>query len=97
MALFKAYFENGEDIGDTAVLLDIAEGAGLDRAMIARLLESDADRDDIRARDAHARARGVTGVPTFVIANTHVVPGAQPPELWSQVLSELAQAASDGT
>ncbi len=94
--LFKAYFENGEDIGDTAVLLDIAEGAGLDRAMIARLLDSDADREDIRARDAHARARGVTGVPTFVIANTHVVPGAQPPELWSQVLSELAQAASDG-
>ncbi len=95
--LFKTYFANGEDIGDTAVLLDIAEGAGLDRAMIARLLESDADRDDIRARDAHARARGVTGVPTFVIANTHVVPGAQPPELWSQVLSELAQAASDAT
>ncbi|MEM9425504.1 MAG: DsbA family oxidoreductase [Pseudomonadota bacterium] len=93
--LFKAYFENGQDIGDPAVLLDIAEGVGMDRAMTERLLQGDGDRDDIRARDAHARERGVTGVPTFVIANTHVVPGAQPPELWSKVLHELTQDAAD--
>ncbi len=67
--LFKAYFEEARDIGDHGVLLDIAEEAGLDRAMIRRLLESDADREDIRARDAHARERGVTGVPTFVVAD----------------------------
>lgn len=89
--LFKAYFENGQDIGDAGVLLEIAEGVGLDRALIGRLLDSDADREDIRARDAHARARGVTGVPTFVVANTHVVAGAQPPELWAKVLDELGQ------
>ena len=94
--LFKAYFEAGQDIGDRNVLLDIAEGVGLDRAMIERLLDSDADREDIRARDAHARARGVTGVPTFVVANAHVLPGAQPPELWEQVLSELAAQNDEG-
>ena len=94
--LFKAYFEAGQDIGDRNVLLDIAEGVGLDRAMIERLLDSDADREDIRARDTHARARGVTGVPTFVVANAHVLPGAQPPELWEQVLSELAAQNDEG-
>ncbi|MEM7718856.1 MAG: DsbA family oxidoreductase [Pseudomonadota bacterium] len=88
--LFKAYFEQGEDIGDHGVLLTIAEGVGMDRAMTERLLEGEADRADIQSRDAHARERGVTGVPTFVIANTHVVPGAQPPELWHKVLEELA-------
>ncbi len=88
--LFKAYFENGEDIGDHSVLLEIAEGVGMDRAMTERLLASGADLEDIRSRDAHARERGVTGVPTFVLANTHVVPGAQPPELWNQVLDEIA-------
>ncbi|MEM7752343.1 MAG: DsbA family oxidoreductase [Pseudomonadota bacterium] len=93
--LFKAYFENGQDIGDPGVLLDIAEGVGMDRAMTERLLAGDGDCDDIRARDAHARKRGVTGVPTFVIANTHVVAGAQPPELWANVLHELTQDASD--
>ena len=93
--LFKAYFENGEDIGDKAVLLDIAEGVGLDRAMTERLLDGDADREDIRARDLHARERGVTGVPTFVLANTHVVTGAQPPELWNKVLDDLAGDTGD--
>jgi predicted DsbA family dithiol-disulfide isomerase len=95
--LFKAYFEEGRDIGDHTVLLDIAEGIGMDRAMTERLLSSDADADDIRARDAHTRDRGVTGVPTFVLANQHVLPGAQPPELWQQVLDDLArQTDSDG-
>jgi predicted DsbA family dithiol-disulfide isomerase len=88
--LFRAYWREGRDIGDRAVLLDIAQAQGLDRAMIARLFESGADADDIRARDAHARKRGVTGVPTFVVANRHVVPGAQPPELWDQVIGEIA-------
>ncbi|MEM1066721.1 MAG: DsbA family oxidoreductase [Pseudomonadota bacterium] len=94
-SLFRAYFREGRDIGDHDVLLDLAEAAGLDRAMIARLLGSDADYEDIRARDAHARARGVTGVPTFVVAEQHVVVGAQPPELWGQVIEDLAKAASD--
>ena len=93
--LFKAYFEEGLDIGDRTVLLDIAEGIGLDRAMIERLYESDADTDDIRARDTHARERGVTGVPTFVLANQHVVPGAQPPELWQQVIDEIIEKMKD--
>ena len=93
--LFKAYFEEGRDIGDRDVLLEIADGVGLDRSMIARLLDSDADAKDIQARDAHARDRGVTGVPTFVVGNRHVVPGAQPPELWSQVINELAGSEID--
>ncbi len=95
-ALFRAYWREGRDIGDRAVLLDIAEAQGLDRAMIARLYESGADADDVRARDAHARKRGVTGVPTFVVANQHVVPGAQPAELWDQVIGEItAQLKAD--
>lgn len=88
--LFRAYFEEGRDIGDPAVLTDIAGRAGLDPAMTGRLLEGDADRADIRTRDAHARARGVTGVPTFVVAGRHVVPGAQPAGFWTGVIDELA-------
>lgn len=93
-SLFAAYFREGRDIGDPEVLLDIAGQIGLDVEMTRRLLQSDADREDIAARDAHARARGVTGVPTFVIANTHVLPGAQPPELWGQVLGDIAAQAA---
>ena len=90
--LFAAYFREGRDIGDRAVLVEIAEAAGLDGAAIERLLASDADEEGVRARDAHARARGVTGVPTFVVGGRHVLPGAQPPELWAKVVAELAAA-----
>ncbi|WGH79358.1 DsbA family oxidoreductase [Jannaschia ovalis] len=89
-ALFQAYFEKGRDIGDRAVLTEIGAERGMDAAMLERLFATDADADDIRARDAHARERGVTGVPTFVLAGQHVLRGAQPPELWMQVIDEIA-------
>jgi predicted DsbA family dithiol-disulfide isomerase len=96
-ALFRAYWREGRDIGDAATLAAIAGEVGLDPAVIARLLASDADLDGIRARDAHARERGVNAVPTFVIANRYVVSGAQPPALWAQVMTELAgQTAAAG-
>ena len=36
---------------------------------------------------------GVTGVPTFIVGQRHAVSGAQPPELWEQVIDELTAAA----
>ncbi len=89
LALFRAYFVEARDIGDIPTLLDIAEGIGLDRAMIATLYAGDADAADIRARDTHARSRGVHAVPTFVIASQHAVPGAQPPEAWLSIIDDL--------
>lgn len=90
-ALFEAYFVRAEDIGDIDVLTAIAEGAGLDAAATRRLLEGDGDIAEIRDRDAHSRKMGVSSVPTFIVANQHAVPGAQPPELWKQVIEDLQQ------
>lgn len=91
LALFRAYFVEGRDIGDAETLSDLAGKAGLDAAMIATLLASDADAADIAARDAHARSRGVTGVPTFVIASQHVLTGAQPTETWLSIIDDIAE------
>lgn len=88
-ALFAAYFVHGRDIGDHEVLADIADSVGMDAAVVLKLLKSDADRDDIRQRDTHSREMGVNSVPTFIVANQHAVPGAQPPELWAQVIGEI--------
>ena len=63
--------------------------------MVQRLLASDADREGIRARDAHARARGVSGVPTFIIAERHAVQGAQPVETWLEIIDELIEKSKD--
>lgn len=99
-ALFRAIWRDGRDVGNPETLLDIAGEVGLDRQMMERLLGSDSDAEDISARDAHARERGVTGVPTFVIANQHVVQGAQPTETWIQIIDDVAAelaAAESGT
>lgn len=92
-ALFRAYWVEGRDIGNPEVLADVGAEAGMDRAVVARLLASDADLDLIRTREAHARERGVNAVPTFVIANQYVLSGAQPPDLWGKVIEELAAQA----
>jgi predicted DsbA family dithiol-disulfide isomerase len=95
-ALFDAYFREARDIGDAAELRRIGEANGMDGAMIARLLDGPADREEIRARDAHARARGVTGVPTFVIGGQTVVVGAQPAATWEAIIDELTEKRAPG-
>lgn len=88
-ALFRAYWREGRDIGDSGILAELAGTVGMDRGVTERLLASDADRDDLAARDEDARRKGVQAVPTFLIAQHYVVPGAQPPEVWRQVIDEL--------
>ncbi|MEO0668076.1 MAG: DsbA family oxidoreductase [Pseudomonadota bacterium] len=90
-ALFKAYFVEARDIGDPEVLADIADTIDMDASVVLRLLGTDADCEDIAARDAHSRSMGVNSVPTFIVAQQHAVPGAQPPELWAKVIAELSR------
>ena len=94
-AIMRAYWVLGRDIGDPSVLADLGAEAGFDRAVAARLLGSDADLDLIQQREAHSRARGVNAVPTFLIAGQYVLSGAQKPEMWGQVIEDLAQLAQD--
>lgn len=89
--LMRAYWREGRNIADHRVLSEIGAAAGMDAQMILRLLATDADREEVLTRDAHARERGIRAVPTFIIGNANVVPGAQPADLWRQVIDELAQ------
>lgn len=87
--LFVRYFERGEDLGDRDLLLDVAESVGMERAVVKQLYDNDADRELLETEESTAREIGVNGVPTFIVANKHVVTGAQPPDLWENVLDEL--------
>jgi predicted DsbA family dithiol-disulfide isomerase len=92
-ALMRAYWVEGRDIGDLETLADIAGENGMGRETTLRLLQSDADADDIQARDEDARRKGVTAVPTFLIAQQYVVSGAQPVETWDKVIAEISGLA----
>lgn len=94
MALFRAYFNEGRDIGDPEVLADLADSLSLDGAMIQRLLITEADREEIRTRDAQFRQMGISGVPTFIVGGQHAVPGCQPAAMWVKVIDELTATAS---
>ncbi len=89
--LFKANFEQGRNVGDHAVLLDIATEAGLDRNVIAALLASNADKDAVGEEIESARGMGVTGVPCFIIDSKYAVMGAQSVDVLTDALRDIAK------
>ena len=93
-ALFKAYFEDGRDIGNLDILVEIAGETGMDSALVADLLEEDADRALIEREDELAHRMGISGVPTFIFANKYTVSGAHEPETLVQVIDKAAKDAA---
>ncbi len=77
-ALFRAYFHDGEDVGDAAVLTRIGEAYGI--ADAAALLAGDALEAEVRAEDAQFRRMGISGVPSVAVDGRLAWSGAQPPE-----------------
>ncbi|MGQ7243537.1 DsbA family oxidoreductase [Salinicola sp. V024] len=88
-ALFSAYFERGQDIGDRETLILLAVGAGLGRAEVEAFLASDEGIDELRAIELQLRSGGVRGVPNFEFEG-QVVSGAQPIEVLSEALKNAA-------
>jgi predicted DsbA family dithiol-disulfide isomerase len=89
-AVYNAYFEGGQDIGDLELLVSRAAAQGLDAEQIRALLRGDAARDQVLADAAWAQARGVRGVPYFVVDNRLAFSGAQPPEVILRILRQAA-------
>ena len=93
-ALFRAYFIDGRNIGDRAVLADIATAAGLDGPSIAERLATDEDTAEVQADIRSAQRIGVTGVPTFIVANRYGLVGAQPAEELARAFEQVTAEES---
>ena len=89
--LFELFFTEGEDIGQTSVLLDAAREAQMDVDLVEEVLATDRDIEDVKKEIAMAHDLGVQGVPAFVFNQEHIVVGAQRAEVLSDILHQLSE------
>ena len=92
-ALFKAHFEDFDNIGDIDVLVRIGGEHGLDGGDLREVLESGSYRDTVDHAIEWARSVGVTGIPTFVFNEKYAVVGAQEYPTFERVMAKLAEEA----
>ncbi len=95
-ALFRAYFLDGRDIGEHAVLAEIAGAVGLDAAEAVAFLESPAELDHVLAEERGARRIGVNAVPCFIFERQYAVSGAQEPEFFLPVFDLVQNGDQPG-
>ena len=84
--LLRAYFTDGEPIGDRSTLVRLAGEVGLDRTEVEAMLDGDAFADHVRADEAAAEELDITGVPFFLVDRKFAVSGAQSVEVFTRVL-----------
>jgi predicted DsbA family dithiol-disulfide isomerase len=90
-ALFTAYFTEGRNPSDHAVLIDVAQQVGLDAKRAAEILKSEEFAADVRAREKYYTDRGIQAVPSVTINDQHLIQGGQPAEVFERALRQLAQ------
>jgi predicted DsbA family dithiol-disulfide isomerase len=88
--LLASYFVEGRHVGRVEDLADLAAEIGLDREDVVRSLTEDEYLEAVRADMAQARAYGINGVPFFVVDERYGVSGAQPSEVFTEVLGRAA-------
>ena len=84
--LLAAYFLRAENVADHDLLRRTAEKVGLDPGRVEAVLDSERYADAVESDIREAAALGATGVPFFVIDRKYGVSGAQPAEVFGQVL-----------
>ena len=83
----RAYFTEGEPVGDGDTLVRLAGEAGLEEAEVKEALAGDAFADHVRADEAAAEELDITGVPFFLIDRKFAVAGAQSADVFARVLA----------
>lgn len=89
-ALFKAYFTEGQNPSDPAVLARVAGEVGLDADEAQALLASDRYAKEVREREQFYLQQGIHSVPAVIINDRHLIQGGQPVDVFEQALRQIA-------
>lgn len=91
--LLKAYMTEGANLGDHAVLAQLASEVGLNQEATAELLAGDTFSQEVRSDEDSALQLGISGVPFFVVGGRIPLSGAQPPEVIADAIRTAADTA----
>lgn len=90
VALLEAHFQQRRNVSDRAVLLDIAEAQGFDRAKAAEALDDEALAIATRMEEQRGRQAGINSVPSFVVEGKYLIEGAREPADYAHMLGQVA-------
>ncbi|MBV8034653.1 DsbA family oxidoreductase [Roseateles sp.] len=93
LALLKAYFSDGRDVSDPAVLLELAGAAGLPVPQARELLAGDRYAAEVQAAERQVQAQGINSVPAIIVNQRHLIQGGQPVEVFEKLLRQLMAEA----
>ncbi|UXN04551.1 DsbA family oxidoreductase [Bartonella sp. HY406] len=87
--LFSRFFEQGQDIGETNILTDIAREAGMRGDVVEKLLETNVDINTMTDDITLAQKIGVQGVPCFIINKKYAIMGAQSTQKFADAIGQI--------
>jgi predicted DsbA family dithiol-disulfide isomerase len=89
-ALLTAYFTDGGNPSDPALLVRVAASVGLDAVRAQAILDSDEFAAEVRAQEQFYQQQGISSVPAIILNDKHLISGGQPPEVFEQALRQIA-------
>jgi len=93
MALFDAYFTQGQNPSSHELLLKVVGEVGLDITRAAAILASNEFADEVREQERFYQQNGINSVPAIIINERHLISGGQPPEVFEQALRQIASGS----
>lgn len=87
-AIFRAFFEEGRDIGNPLELVQLAGASGVDESVRSAFTDGPKGRDEVLAEERRLRGLGVEGVPNLLLNSRVLVPGAADVPTYIQALDQ---------
>lgn len=95
LALFRAYFSDGQDVSDRSVLTAVGESVGLNSEKIQTVFNDETYHQAVKDEELKYKSMGISSVPAFIINNKYLISGGQPVENFVQSLSDIAEKESE--